>query len=312
MRVRLTGNVPMADEEFVTLQEHAGRNAAVAVAALLIMLWLAVRSMRAMLAIVVSLVVGLALTAAVGLAIYGALNLISVAFAVLFVGLGVDFGIQYAVSLPRPCARRGDSGSPALRRAAREVGVSLALAAVAIAAGFFAFEPTDYRGVSELGVIAGIGMVFAFVASITLLPALLKLLRVGGLGRRPGFRRARSPSIASWPPIVVRVLIGRGAARRRQPRAAAVRALRFQPAEPAQPDQRGGRDDPGPVARSADDAEHDRRARAVARRGDGGRGEALGAAGGRAGADARELRPDRPAGEARADLATRRRCSIPR
>ena len=187
VRVRLTGNVPMADEEFVTLEEHAGRNATVAVVALLVMLWLAIRSIRATLAIVVCLVVGLALTAAVGLAIYSALNLISVAFAVLFVGLGVDFGIQYAVSY-RANAHREPDPVAALRRATLEVGSSLALAAVAIAAGFFAFEPTDYRGVSELGVIAGVGMVFAFVASITLLPALLRLMRVGGSAEAMGFR----------------------------------------------------------------------------------------------------------------------------
>ncbi len=187
VRVRLTGNVPMADEEFVTLEEHAGRNATVAVVALLAMLWLAIRSIRAMLAIVVSLVVGLVITAAIGLAIYGALNLISVAFAVLFVGLGVDFGIQYAVSY-RANAHQEVDGIAALRRASLEVGSSLLLAAVAIAAGFFAFEPTDYRGVSELGVIAGIGMVIAFVSSVTLLPALLKLMRVGGSSGEMGFR----------------------------------------------------------------------------------------------------------------------------
>ncbi len=180
VRVRLTGNVPMADEEFATLQDHAGFNASVMLFALLAMLWLAVRSVRATIAIVASLIVGLVLTAALGLLIYGVFNLISVAFAVLFVGLGVDFGIQYAVSY-RANAHLESDRAMALRRAALEVGMSLALAATAIAAGFFAFEPTEYRGVSELGVIAGIGMLIAFLASITLLPALLKLFRVRGM-----------------------------------------------------------------------------------------------------------------------------------
>ncbi len=42
--------------------------------------------------------------------------------------------------------------------------------------GFFSFLPTDYTGVAELGFVAGLGMVVAFVTSITLLPALLMLL----------------------------------------------------------------------------------------------------------------------------------------
>ncbi len=119
------------------------------------------------------------MTGAIGLAIYHALNLISVAFAVLFVGLGVDFGIQYAVSY-RAHAEGGDASVHRGTARGLQVGSALALAAIAIAVGFFAFEPTDYRGVSELGVIAGIGMVIAFVASVTLLPALLAAMRVGG------------------------------------------------------------------------------------------------------------------------------------
>src|SRR2546428_272220 len=107
-------------------------------------------------------------TAAFGLLVFGTFNLISVAFAVLFVGLGVDFGIQFCVCYR---ARRYASGDlhMALRDAGAEVGGALALAAAATAAGFYAFVPTEYRGVSELGVIAGTGMIVAVLASITLL-----------------------------------------------------------------------------------------------------------------------------------------------
>ena len=178
VRVRLTGEVPMADEEFATLGENALRNGVIMLTALLGLLWLAVRSARAVAAIVITLVTGLVLSTGFGLAMYGALNLISVAFAVLFVGLGVDFGIQYVVSY-RAAGTTGARGSlDAVDEASRRTGTSLALAALAIAAGFFAFAPTDYRGISELGVIAGTGMLIAFFASISLLPALLRLMRV--------------------------------------------------------------------------------------------------------------------------------------
>ena len=188
VRVRLTGDVPMADEELATLGENAGRNAAVMLLALLVMLWLAVRSGGAVVAIFCSLLVGLALSAAFGLAAFGTFNLISVAFAVLFVGLGVDFGIQFAVAYRAvPGFSRADVGADAdidavrsVRAAALQIGPSLAIAAAATAAGFFSFAPTDYSGVAELGIIAGTGMLIAFVTSVTLLPALLRLLRVQG------------------------------------------------------------------------------------------------------------------------------------
>src|SRR5262249_40544053 len=75
----------------------------------------------------------------------------------------------------------------ALRRAARKAGVPLALAACATAVGFSSFLPTQYRGLADLGEIAGVGMIIAFAASITLLPALLAVLKPGGEPRSMGF-----------------------------------------------------------------------------------------------------------------------------
>jgi uncharacterized protein len=179
VRVRQTGSVPLADEEFATLADGAGLNAAIMLVAVVGLLWIALRSWRLILAIMLSLGVGLIITTAFGLIVFGTLNLISIAFAVLFVGLGVDFGIQFCVCY-RAKRYDGDDLHVALRGAAGEVGGALALAAVSIAAGFYAFLPTEYRGVSELGVIAGTGMIVAFVASVTLLPALIALLRPPG------------------------------------------------------------------------------------------------------------------------------------
>ena len=174
--VRLTGLVPMADEEFGTIEDGAGLNAlGTALIVLFIISW-ALKSGRIVLSVAVSVVVGLAATAAVGLMMVGALNLISVAFAVLFVGIGVDFGIQFSVRY-RAERFKEPHFEKALVQAAAKSGRPLALAAAATAAGFYSFLPTDYRGVSELGLIAGTGMFIAFFAAITVLPALLTLLK---------------------------------------------------------------------------------------------------------------------------------------
>jgi hopanoid biosynthesis associated RND transporter like protein HpnN len=186
IRVRLTGPVPLADEEFATLADGAVLNAALMILAVIVLLWAALRSWRLIAAIMLSLAAGLIVTAALGLALFGPFNLISVAFAVLFVGLGVDFGIQFCVCY-RAKRYASDDLHLALRLAGGEVGGALALAAASIAVGFYAFLPTEYRGVSELGVIAGTGMIVAFVATITLLPALLVLLRPGGERAAAGY-----------------------------------------------------------------------------------------------------------------------------
>ena len=174
--LRLTGPVPMADEEFATIKENAALNATVTIAIVLFILWLALRWFRIIFAVFVCLVVGLAVTAALGMMMVGTLNLISVYFAVLFVGLGVDFGLQFSVRY-RAERHEVDDLHEALLYSGRRAGAPLTLAALATAAGFLSFTPTDYKGVSELGLIAGVGMLIAYFTSITLLPALLSRLK---------------------------------------------------------------------------------------------------------------------------------------
>lgn len=184
--VHLTGPVPLGDEEFGSLAEDWHLVAAAMVLALLVILWLAVRSARVVCAILATTLIGLIVTAAVGLLATHRFNLISVAFIPLFVGLGIDFSIQLSVRFLAEQRFHPDRHS-ALLAAGRGVGLALALAATAIGVGFFAFAPTTYIGVAELGTIAGLGMVIAFILSITLLPALLSLLRPPAGGEEAGY-----------------------------------------------------------------------------------------------------------------------------
>ena len=185
-RVRLTGPVPIANEEFATVQEGAVTNGIGTVIVVLFILWMALRSPKIILAVATTITMGLAITTAVGLMMVGSLNLISIAFAVLFVGLGVDFGIQYSVRYRSERFKNNDLQA-ALEKAAEYSAVPLSLAAMATAAGFLSFLPTDYEGVSELGKIAGVGMLVAFFASITVLPALLDLFNPAGEKEAVGY-----------------------------------------------------------------------------------------------------------------------------
>lgn len=187
-KVRLTGEQPLADEEFASVEDGAALNGAITLLVVLGILWLALRSGRMIVAVLVTLAIGLAVTAALGLMMVSALNMISVAFMVLFVGLGVDFGVQFGVKY-REERYHEDRIEAALVNTGRTVGVPLTLAAVAVAESFFSFLPTAYRGVSELGRIAGVGMFVAYFASMTLLPALIKMLAPPGEATPPGFKQ---------------------------------------------------------------------------------------------------------------------------
>ena len=175
-RVRLTGPVALADANFATVAEGVEISAPLSLIAVLGLLFWGVRSARVVAAIMLSLAVGLVGTAAFAAATVGSLNPISVAFAVLFVGIAVDFGIQF-ITAYRAARFESDDPAAAVLAAAGAMAVPLSLAAIATAVGFLSFLPTAYTGVSQLGLIAGGGMLIALVVDFTVLPALLALLK---------------------------------------------------------------------------------------------------------------------------------------
>ncbi len=187
--VRLTGAAAMESEELKSVQTGMDLAGAITFVAVVSLLILGLRSPRLILATVITLVAGLCWTAGLAAITVGTLNMISVAFAVLFIGLSVDFGIHFALRY-REGRERGADNAAALAEAARGVGPALALCAVAAAIAFLAFLPTDYRGLAQLGLISGMGMGVAFVANLTLPPAILAVLpaRPGGGGRDGGLR----------------------------------------------------------------------------------------------------------------------------
>ena len=184
----LTGRVPLDDGEYATIRRSAFIDIPVTIIAVLIVLWLALRSWRSIVSVAFALLVGLSATAAFGLLTVGTLNLISIAFAVLFIGIGVDFGLQFSVRY-RSERHDIDDLRTALGRTAKKAGIPLALAAAATAAAFFSFLPTAFRGVSELGQIAGSGMLIALIGTLTVVPAALTLLKPPAEPHRMGFVR---------------------------------------------------------------------------------------------------------------------------
>lgn len=189
VRLRLTGPVALDDEQFATLRDGALKSTILSFVAVCALLFAALRSVKLVGAILGTLIAGLALTAGFAALAIGSLNLISVAFAALFIGLAVDFGIQLSVRY-RDLRHRLGTLPEALRGAAESIGPALVLAAGVTAIGFLSFVPTQYTGIRELGWIAGFGMIIAIALNLVLLPAGLALLRPPGEPQPIGFRRA--------------------------------------------------------------------------------------------------------------------------
>jgi hopanoid biosynthesis associated RND transporter like protein HpnN len=183
VQVRLTGEAMLTYEEIGSATRGIGAAAVLSLLLLAMILIWGLRSIWLATTGFVTIVVGLIWTAFFAVVAFEDLNLISVAFAVLFVGLAEDFVIHFGLRV-REGIDSGGQNMQALGNAAEGAGSALLFLAIATATGFLAFVPTEYIGLAELGMIASMGMVIALVVTLTLMPALLTLLPLPQRSRR--------------------------------------------------------------------------------------------------------------------------------
>jgi hopanoid biosynthesis associated RND transporter like protein HpnN len=173
--VRLTGSVALEHEELRSAFSGGLRAFSGGMVVVAALLFLALRSLRLVAAAVLTLLFGLIVTGAFATLAVGYLNLISIAFSVLYVGLGIDYSLYLCMQY-RELLAAGVAPRDALPRAARDIAGFMAVCAATTSLGFFAFIPTSFTGIAELGLIAGTGMFISLGASLSLLPALIRLM----------------------------------------------------------------------------------------------------------------------------------------
>lgn len=173
VQLRITGEVALAEEELNSSlrgMEYAGIITFVLVG---LVLYFAMRTGGLIVNVLICLLMGLILTATFATAVVGHLNLISIAFAVLYIGLGADFAIHFLLRY-REVLENGSSANDAIHISGGDAGAALTACTVTNAIGFYAFMPTDYSGVAELGIISGTGMIISLIVTLTIGPALLR------------------------------------------------------------------------------------------------------------------------------------------
>jgi len=176
VRLRLTGRVALRHEELQSLMAGASLAGTLALLAVSTILLVGFRSLRLSVIALINLLFGLSLTAGFAALAIGRVNPISVAFVVLYVGLGANYAAHYLFRYREIAVSHGATDA-SIHAAARFLVRPLLLSAVTTALGFFAFMPTGFSGVAELGLIAGVAMVITLVLSYSALPALLALFR---------------------------------------------------------------------------------------------------------------------------------------
>ncbi|MCI0747314.1 MAG: MMPL family transporter [Verrucomicrobia subdivision 3 bacterium] len=118
------------------------------------------------------LLVGLSYTLAFTTAAVGHLNILTITFVPILIGLAVDFGVHLITRYEEEL-RRGRSQQAALEKAMVYTGMGIFTGAFTTAGAFFAMAAADFKGIREMGIICGGGMLVCLVPMMTLLPAWL-------------------------------------------------------------------------------------------------------------------------------------------
>ncbi|SHE21687.1 MMPL family transporter [methanotrophic endosymbiont of Bathymodiolus puteoserpentis (Logatchev)] len=177
LKIGITGDVVLQHEELESIGDGAVLSGIGSFILVFLILFRCFHSFKLLFATIITLLIGLSLTAGFAAIAIGHLNVISISFAALYIGLGVDFAIHVCLHYREGIAQK-HSHFIAIKKALHSVGFSLFLCALTTSIAFFAFVPTDYKGVSELGLISGVSMFISLGLSLVFLPALLSLLNL--------------------------------------------------------------------------------------------------------------------------------------
>ena len=172
--IRLTGTVPMEHDELNTLGGGAKIGVIISLILVFVFLLYAFKNSLYLLASFLTLIIGLIWTTTSALLFFKELNLISIAFAILFIGLGIDFSIHYLLRTYEFSSKEFRSF---LLSTNSSITNALVLTAIAIAIGFFSFAFTSFQGLAQLGIIAGTGMFISLFLTLFFLPSFLILIK---------------------------------------------------------------------------------------------------------------------------------------
>jgi hypothetical protein len=156
--------------------------------------------------IAVSLFVGLCWTFGWTALFIGHLNILSIVFAPMLCGLGVDYAIHWFARFEEERDLTDGSRTSIIKRVTEKSGPGIMLAGVSTAFSFLPYILTGFRGLMELGMITGMGILFIILADFTVLPALSQYLALGKPQARPSAGKGRKYLLRLGPGRVRAVL----------------------------------------------------------------------------------------------------------
>ena len=152
----------------------------------------------------ICLIVGLAYTLAFAALAIGHLNILTVTFVPMLIGLGIDYGVHLITRYEEEL-RHGKTEEAALTKALVFTGQGIFTGALTTAGAFLAMAFTNFKGIQEMGIICGGGLLVCFIPMMTMLPVLLLQGRQNVMDHRAteDAARARIENIWLQRPVLV-------------------------------------------------------------------------------------------------------------
>jgi len=170
----LTGRPVLQADEMRTTNQDMTRASIIAVIVVAVMFIIFLHGWLRPLLIVVTLLMATAWTFGFALITVGELNLLSIVFVLVLVGIGVDFGV-HIVTRYVESGNAGMNVEDSIRISLLRTGPGVLLGCLTSVCAFYAVLGSEFRGLAELGLIGGTGVLFCLIAMVTVLPALLLL-----------------------------------------------------------------------------------------------------------------------------------------
>jgi uncharacterized protein len=175
IKTGLTGVPVLEYEEMATSQKDMETATVLSLALTVILLLFAFRGLLNVISAMVSLIVGICVSFGFATLAIGHLNILSMVFAIMLIGLGIEYGIQVVLRYQEEL-KNGASSLQAIETGLCTNIRSIIMAAATVAMAFATFAFTDFKGIAELGIIAAGGVVICVIATFTVLPAMMILL----------------------------------------------------------------------------------------------------------------------------------------
>ncbi len=196
----LTGRPVLQADEMATTNLDMMRASIISVILVGLLFMLVMHGWLRPVLVIFCLVLGMAMTFGFTTATLGVLNLLSIVFALVLVGIGVDFGVHVVMRYVEE-RKAGAEVDEAVRTSLMQTGPGIILGATTSVCAFYAVVWSDFTGLAELGLIGGTGILLCLAVMLTVLPALLLMA-----GRRNLFPK-------SMPQATVLPVFGRLSAR---------------------------------------------------------------------------------------------------